>query len=58
MKAWIHGLSAAAIGGSATAIASALATGGHVDFQALGKVALVGAVLTAAGYLKQSPLPK
>jgi hypothetical protein len=57
-KPWLHGLASAAIGGAATAVLAALALPpDQVCFDTLSKLASIGALLTAAGYLKQSPLP-
>lgn len=58
LKFWLHGLSAAAIGGAATAVTTFLVQdAAHADLRSVGKAALVGGLLTAASYLKQSPLP-
>lgn len=54
---WLHGLAAAAIGGAATGVATLFAQGAAPDLKVVGKVAVIGALFTAAGYLKQSPLP-
>lgn len=53
---WLHGLAAASIGGAATGVATLLAQG-TLDWKVIGKVAVIGALTTAVGYLKQSPLP-
>lgn len=53
---WAHGLVAAVIGGAANALVVAMADPA-ADFVVLGKVAAFGAILSAAAYLKQSPLP-
>lgn len=58
IRFWLHGLTAAAIGGAATALATYLAQdAAKANFSVMGKTAAVGALFTAAGYLKQSPLP-
>jgi len=59
---WAKGLGAAVIGGSASALAAALSapdvfTATEQGAVRLLKVGLVAAVLNAAAYLKQSPLP-
>lgn len=61
-QSWLYGLVAGAIGGGATAIVS-IAGGqviGAADFtpRQLLTIAGVSAIVNAALYLKQSPLPK
>lgn len=61
-RVWAKGLAAAVIGGSASALAAALSapdvfTMTQPGVVRLMKLSLVGAVLNAAAYLKQSPLP-
>lgn len=65
-RKWLHGLSAAFIGGGATAItaqtglATAQTAGLDVhplNWKALGIVALSAGIYSAAAYLRQSPLP-
>jgi hypothetical protein len=47
LRIWLHGLVAAAIGGAAAALTT--------DFN--WKAVAVSAAVTAAGYLRQSPVP-
>lgn len=61
LKTWAHGLAAAVIGGAANAVTVMIVdpinfnlAGGLVK---LGQVALVSAIVSAALYLKQSPIP-
>jgi len=61
-KIWVKGIVAAVIGGSASAIAAAvtepgIANGTRASWVALLRMSAVAAVLNAAAYLKQSPLP-
>ena len=53
-KAWLQGLAAAAINGSASAAAQAVA-GGHVN-TGTGVTAGIGALLGAILYLAESPI--
>lgn len=61
LRPWLHGLAAAAIGGFSTAITLGIANPVSFNlttgFRPLLESALVAAALSAAGYLKQSPLP-
>lgn len=60
LRAWLHGLISAAIGGAAGAIADAashILAGKNPDWDEVLRLALVTGALAAAGYLKQSPLP-
>jgi len=58
---WLRGLLAAAIGGAANAttlmVVDPLQFNFNTGMSALWKVSLVSAVLNAAFYLKQSPIP-
>lgn len=61
-RVWVHGISAACIGGAATALGAHFTDPSHVDFSSAGlhamwKVALAGGFLTSAAYLTRSPLP-
>jgi hypothetical protein len=61
-KVWAKGIAAAVIGGSASAVAAAvtepgIANGTRASWMALLRLSAVAAVLNAAAYLKQSPLP-
>jgi len=57
-RLWIKGLSAAAIGGAANSISVYIVDPVNFsDFSKLAKVALLSAILGAAFYLKQSPIP-
>lgn len=60
-KIWIEGLLAAAIGGGANAITVNLIDPVNFSLTAhagkLASVAVVGAVLSVAAYLKKSPIP-
>jgi hypothetical protein len=61
-KVWVKGVVAALIGGGASALAAALGapemlTGAHGTGPSLLRVSAVGAALSAAAYLKKSPLP-
>lgn len=61
MVPWLKGLIAATVSGVSGAILVAIgdaATGIALDWKRLGTVALVAAIIGAAGYLKQSPIPK
>jgi len=57
MKLFFKALAAAAVGGAATAIAQASATGNH-DPKSLGIAAAVGAVIAVSHYLAESPVTK
>jgi hypothetical protein len=69
-RIWIHGLVAAFVGGAASAISSGLAsmvsdpahfnlgTGFWVTTKLMGITAILSGIITAAAYLKQSPVPK
>jgi hypothetical protein len=63
MRLWLHGLGAAFIGGAATSLATILVDSDKFNFdtflglQRLAVVAVVAGIVSAAGYLKQSPLP-
>ncbi len=60
---WWKGLGAATLGGAASTIAATFTSPELFDISsaaglvAIGKVALAGAFIALAGYLKQSPLP-
>jgi len=62
-RLWLHGLGAAFIGGAATSLATILVDserfniGTFLGLQHLAVVAVVAGIVSAAGYLKQSPLP-
>ena len=68
-KIWVHGLVAAFIGGAASAIGSGFASmvsdpahfnlgaGLGPTFRLMGSAALISGMITAAAYLKQSPVP-
>lgn len=60
-RTWLRGLGAAVIGGAANAITLLIVDPVEFNFEAgLGrvwKVAITSAVLSAAFYLKQSPIP-
>ncbi len=64
---WARGLISAVVGGGASSLLAALGipaadaigmTIKPLDWQQLKAVAIIGALTTAAAYLKQSPLPK
>jgi len=59
---WLKGLLSAVIGGAANAITVSVVEPTSFNLQEgagkLGTVALVSAIVAAAMYLKQSPLPK
>ncbi|WP_263415348.1 hypothetical protein [Terriglobus albidus] len=63
MRLWLHGLGAAFIGGAATSLATVLVDSEKFNIdtllglQHLAFVAMVAGIVSAAGYLKQSPLP-
>ncbi len=62
VKAWIHSIVAAAIGGASTAALAALAMPDAVNFTHdglvnAGKLVLIGALVPVLTLLKQSPLP-
>lgn len=61
-RVWLHGLIAAFIGGGANAIAAAAIAPDEFNLNTglrkLGILFLVSGILNAAGYLKQSPVPK
>jgi hypothetical protein len=61
-RVWVKGLGAAVIGGGASALSAELSAPDVFTMTRLGavrllKVSVVAAVLNAAAYLKQSPLP-
>lgn len=62
-RQWVHGLAAAIIGGAASAVTVAIAAPDQFNIYdqealaRLGSVVLVSALVSAALYLKQSPLP-
>ena len=60
-RTWLRGLAAAAIGGAANAVALLVVDPTEFNFDAgfdrLWKVSLISAILNAAFYLKQSPVP-
>lgn len=58
LRLWLRGLAAAVINSGATTV-TALIVDPHTfaDWDKLGKMAVVSAVLGAALYLKQHPLP-
>jgi hypothetical protein len=64
MNAWFKGLIAAAMGGIGNGLTAAVVDPGHFTVHSaeglllLGKVALAGAIVAVASYLKQSPLFK
>lgn len=63
VKMWLHGLGAALIGGAASAVTVTLVAPDQfnlfdpVALQRLVSVVGVSAIVSAAAYLKQSPLP-
>jgi hypothetical protein len=62
VKAWLHSIATAAIGGAAGALSLIVLTPTSVTWDAagailLGKAALIGAVIPVLALLKQSPLP-
>jgi hypothetical protein len=63
-KVWLHGLISAVIGGAAAAVTTMIVAPDQFNLfdptarQRLLAVILVSAILSAAAYLKQSPLPK
>ena len=62
VKAWLHSLFAAAIGGSASALGAVIISPDSFNWTTtgwskLGEVALVGAIVPVLALLKQSPLP-
>jgi len=60
-KLWLKGLASAVIGGAASAVTVTIVDPTNFNLneglQKLGTVALVNAIIAAALYLKQSPLP-
>jgi hypothetical protein len=60
-QVWLKGLVSAAIGGAATAISTMIVAPEEFNLdQGIGKVAavaVVSAIVAAANYLKQSPIP-
>jgi len=64
VRAWLHGLAAAALGGIYTALSAALAAPqafdltSHAGLVSAVKLALISGAKDAVLYLKQSPLPK
>jgi type IV secretory pathway TrbL component len=57
-KVWVKGIAAAVIGGAASALAAALGAPGLLSgTRSLLRMSVVGAALSAAAYLKKSPLP-
>lgn len=60
-RTWVRGLAAAVIGGAANAVSMMVVDPQQFNFDegmpALWKVALVSAIVNAAFYLKQSPIP-
>ncbi len=61
LKAWLHGLGAAVIGAAASGVTLVVADPTTFNFKGglghLGQVCAVQALISAAAYLKQSPLP-
>lgn len=61
-KTWFKGLVSAAIGGASTAVSTAIVAPESFNLNEgldrLGMVSAVSAIVSAAAYLKQSPLPK
>lgn len=53
-KSWLHGLGAAIIGGGASVFVGFVS---GASWTLTGKMAATAAVVNAAAYLKQSPLP-
>jgi len=60
-KVWLHGLIAAVIGAAASGVTLVIADPTTFNFKGglahLGQVCAVQAIISAAAYLKQSPLP-
>ncbi len=60
VRAWLHSLVAAGIGGGSNALLGAIAmpdTFNHAGLTNLGKIALIGILVPVFTFLKQSPLP-
>lgn len=60
MQTWLKGLIASIISGVSGAVLVAVgdaATGTSLDWKRIGTVAVIAAIIGAAGYLKQSPIP-
>ena len=60
LKAWLKGLAAAVISGVSNAVVATIgcnATGSPLNYSQIGTVATTAALIGAALYLKQSPLP-
>jgi hypothetical protein len=62
LKAWIHGLVAAAISAAASGVSLVIVAPADFNFSSsgllkLGTVCGVNALIAASAYLKQSPLP-
>lgn len=55
---FLKALAAAAIGGVATAVGAYLSTGGDLTSGAILGVAITGALVGVAAFLKQSPITK
>lgn len=63
VRVWLHGLTAAMIGGLSSAASATVADSqvfnfSHGGLVALAKVSATGALIAALAYLKQSPLPQ
>jgi hypothetical protein len=60
-RVWLHGLISALVGGAATSISTIVVAPEQFNLEGgllnVGKVALVSGIVSAAMYLKQSPLP-
>lgn len=57
-QVWLHGLAAAAIGGVANA-AGVVGLDGQaaIDWTALTRAVVVGAIISVSAFLKKSPIP-
>lgn len=62
MSLWLRGLVAAAVGGASSAVTVMIVEPSHFNVEEglmrVGKVALVSALVGAALYLKQHPVPE
>jgi hypothetical protein len=57
-KLWLKGFGAAMLGGAIASAAQAIVAPGPLTGRSIGTAAVAGAGLTAAAYLKQSPVGK
>lgn len=56
VRVWLSGLVAAVVSGAATGVTTSIVLP-ETALQDLGKIAVMGALIGLAGYLKQSPIP-